>query len=521
MMTLRVRFYIGFMLSASLTIFLGFFALQSYSQVARQYDALQDQGIPGALFMLETKTRLLDLSAAVERVVSTGDLAYWERASAAVPLLRQDLATYTDRELNRSPDRIREIRVLEERIGRTILLFDSMAAQVEQGGSTEQISRLRRSIDSDLNSLLPVLDTYATRHRRELDSAIVTVDQTISGGTRAVWVAIVLAVLASGGVSYALIRMVLDPLRMIQSGSERIASGDFAHRIPLNRADEIGTLARAFNTMTESLQKRDGELLHLNRVLADQVQELSRAKAVAQESARLKSEFLANMSHELRTPLNAIMGFVGLMLDGMGGEFDDDTRRMLDRVHANSHRLLGLINDVLNIAKIEAGRMEIVSRLFNLRELVERWQKETSVLAQQRGLAFTIDVDPDLPAVLQGDPERLTQIALNLLSNAFKFTEQGHVHLTVRRQPENWQIIVKDSGIGIPPHALDFIFEEFRQVDGSSTRVYGGSGLGLAIVRNLCQLMGGSVKVASELGSGSTFTVTLPLVTEAEALPTA
>jgi len=255
-----------------------------------------------------------------------------------------------------------------------------------------------------------------------------------------------------------------------------------------------------------------------NETLNTVNQELVVANNIAQESIRLKSEFVSTMSHELRTPLNAILGFCGIMLEGMGGEFDDDGRRMLERVNANSSRLLTLINEVLDLAKIEAGRMELVNTAINPAQLAESWRLQTHILAEKNNLDFIVEVDPELPQTLYGDSERLTQIGINLLSNAFKFTESGSVKLAFRRHEDNWLIEVIDSGVGIPPHALNYIFDEFRQVDGSSKRVYGGTGLGLAIVRNLVRVMRGQVKATSELGKGSTFTVTLPLITEKESM---
>jgi signal transduction histidine kinase len=252
-----------------------------------------------------------------------------------------------------------------------------------------------------------------------------------------------------------------------------------------------------------------------NDALGDANTELVKANNLATESARLKSEFMSTMSHELRTPLNAMLGFCGILLEGMGGEIDDDARHMIERVNSNSSRLLTLINEVLDLAKIEAGRMELMSRAFSPRTLSEQWKSQMHVLAQQKGLTFDIEVDPSLPDTLYGDSDRITQIVINLLSNAFKFTENGGVKLELKREDSNpnWILRVTDSGVGIPPHAINYIFDEFRQVDGSSRRVYGGTGLGLAIVRNLCLMMKGNVKVTSELNKGSVFTVTLPCIT--------
>jgi signal transduction histidine kinase len=246
-------------------------------------------------------------------------------------------------------------------------------------------------------------------------------------------------------------------------------------------------------------------------------QTLTKANALAREMVRVKSEFMSTMSHELRTPLNAITGFCGIMLEGMGGEIDEDATHMLERIQSNSERLLGLINQVLDLAKIEADRIDLMWVAFSPRELANRWKSQVQVLAEKKGLSFEVTVDPTLPETIFGDPDRISQIAINLLSNAFKFTEQGGVQLYIRSADDTWQIEVQDTGTGIPPHALNYIFDEFRQLDGSSTRVYGGSGLGLAIVRKLCLLMNGTVRVTSTLGEGSIFTVTLPLIVRHEA----
>jgi len=260
--------------------------------------------------------------------------------------------------------------------------------------------------------------------------------------------------------------------------------------------------------LTDALQKVET----LNQTLSQTNTELVKASAVAKEAARLKSEFMATMSHELRTPLNAMLGFSGILLQGIGGEFDEDARHMIERIEENSKRLLTLINDVLDIAKIEAGRLELVITPISPRKLTEMWRSQVGVLGQQKKLDFIVEIDPALPNQFYGDSERISQVAINLLSNAFKFTETGSVKLALKRKDTtNWQIEVTDTGIGIPPHALNYIFDEFRQFDGTSKRAYAGTGLGLAIVRNLCRMMEGTVSVTSKLGEGSVFTVTLPL----------
>ncbi len=306
-------------------------------------------------------------------------------------------------------------------------------------------------------------------------------------------------------------RELVSPLLTLHDTVDTFRKGDLDQRVELpgHSEDEIALLAETFNAMASQLQENIA-------ALEESVKEARRATALAREASRLKDEFLATMSHELRTPLNGIMGFCGILSEGMGGEIDEDARHMVDRIMENSERLLSMINDVLDLAKIESGRMELAWVSISPRALVERWASEMGPLAEQSGLSFEYSLDPSLPDTIYGDPERLTQIARNLLTNAIKFTEKGSITLSLKQQDGSWIIEITDTGVGIPPHALNYIFEKFRQVDSSTTRAYQGSGLGLAIVDDLCKMMGGSVKAKSDLGKGSTFTVTLPLQSDSE-----
>ncbi len=276
---------------------------------------------------------------------------------------------------------------------------------------------------------------------------------------------------------------------------------------------ELAVLAvqRANNPMFTAYLRDITERKQAEQEREQMIQELQVANAKVLETSWLKSEFLATMSHELRTPLNVVIGFSGIMLEGMAGQVDDQARYMVQAIYDSSYNLLGMINDVLDLSKIEAGRMELVVAPLSIPDLVGQWQSQMDVIAQQKGLPFEVEVDPATPPSLYGDKDHIRQIVVNLLSNAFKFTERGRVKLEVKWEHESLVIRVSDTGVGIPPHALNYIFDEFRQVDSSSQRQYGGTGLGLAIVRRLCLMMGGSVQVNSKLGEGSIFTVNLPL----------
>ncbi|HLU08918.1 MAG TPA: ATP-binding protein [Oceanobacillus sp.] len=313
------------------------------------------------------------------------------------------------------------------------------------------------------------------------------------------------AVIIGGVMSFAISRTITNPLRQLSAAAARIAEGDFSSTITVNSSDELGHLAVAFNKMSDQLQTMVEDLKRQNV-------ELQVANEKAQQASRLKSEFLATMSHELRTPLNAIIGFSDMLLLGMSGELNETQRHKIMRLQENGKRLLLLVNDILDIARIEAGRIELRNEPFLPAQLAERIAQQMVVLAERENISFTMKIDPMLPPLLVGDVKHIEQVIINLLSNAFKFTEEGAVSLVFGVQGNNWTIAVKDTGIGIPPHALDVIFEEFRQVDGTAARAYKGTGLGLAITRHLVRVMGGKIGVESTLGEGSTFTVTLPMV---------
>lgn len=230
----------------------------------------------------------------------------------------------------------------------------------------------------------------------------------------------------------------------------------------------------------------------------------------ALETIRFKDQFLAVMSHELRTPLNAIIGFLGIMK--MQGANSAKFPHMVDRARVNADRLLNLIDDILDMSKIEAGKFEIHPEPVTIRDLVNRWKAQADILALQKDLEFDCVVDDAIPQRVLMDADAVSKITTNLLSNALKFTEKGSVKLHIESLGDQWRIRVSDTGIGIASDKTDLIFESFRQMDGSIRRNYGGSGLGLSIVKQLTELMGGRVELDSEEGSGSTFTITLPLV---------
>ncbi|MBZ4400887.1 response regulator [Myxococcus sp. AS-1-15] len=291
--------------------------------------------------------------------------------------------------------------------------------------------------------------------------------------------------------------------------------------------EEIEEQSRVLRDSQGRLEQQQAELEQTNvqletqtRLLERQRDSLTKAQAELTQKAtelertsRYKSEFLANMSHELRTPLNSSLILAKLLADNKTGNLTEEQVKFAQTISSAGNDLLALINDILDLSRIEAGKVEVVPEVFSLPRFVEGLGRSFQVLAQEKKIGFSTRVDPGCAESLETDPQRLGQVVRNLLANALKFTERGEVSLRVSPAgPGQVSFAVSDTGIGIPAHLQGLIFEAFRQADGSTHRKYGGSGLGLSISRDLARLLGGDVTVVSEAGRGSTFTVTVPVV---------
>jgi len=324
-------------------------------------------------------------------------------------------------------------------------------------------------------------------------------------------------------------RRFTKPLLHLNSASKALQEGKFkADELSnlVQRGDELGDLARTFETMAARIKNREEELAkwneNLESIIEQRTSELAHALELAEAANHAKSAFLANMSHELRTPMNAIIGYSEILEEEAQELGQESFLPDLKTIKSASHQLLDLIDDVLDLSKIESGKMAIFCEEIDVTTMIRDIEQLVQGAVQKNQNSFTVEIPPDI-GVMQSDLKKIRQSLLNLLSNSGKFTKGGEIRLSVgaatRRRREFITFAVTDTGIGIKAEQIGKLFEPFTQADESTTRKYGGTGLGLAISRKFCRLLGGDIEVQSQEGIGSTFTVTLPRKTKKLAQP--
>ncbi|WP_052329726.1 sensor histidine kinase [Thermicanus aegyptius] len=438
---------------------------------------------------------------AVLQYVSTGNpdfLHLFEQSNEKVHRLEEYLLTRTQGE---------ELEVLKDFIEESqdweFLLYNKVIPVYQMGNQKDAWFTLTHDGESRALALIQSVDRFTTKKQEEMKKlALDTVEQ----GKRYLWTGIILsltAVFVSILLGFILIRSLTKPILALQTAARLMGKdGDFRHTVPVMGEDELGQLALAFNRMGERLNQLIDQLSTTNLHLREESRK-------AQEANRLKSEFLANISHELRTPLNGIIGFSEVLHEEMFGPLTEKQKEYVGHIQKNGEHLLHLINDLLDLSKIEAGKMEL-----SLKEVeIDSFFRNSLVVIQERAKknGITLEmVNKSNSSTFFFDPVRVTQIMNNLLSNAVKFTPAGgKITVRIEESPDFLQVSVEDTGIGIREDRLEKIFLPFYQDEGQLDRRYEGTGLGLSLTRRLVELHGGSIVVKSRLGRGSLFTFTL------------
>lgn len=367
----------------------------------------------------------------------------------------------------------------------------------------ETVEIRQDQLSAVIDAALDVEEAKLTETNEAIDRRTATTTYVLAGLLVAA-----LAVLAT--VALGVTNGIIRPVRQLEGAAIAIRTGNFGHRVNLHRQDELGALGGAFNDMAASIQRRDNELRELNHQLEGQLDETQKAREAAERSDEVKSAFLASMSHELRTPLNSIINFTKFVAKGMMGPVNEEQTNTLGEVIDSAKHLLSLINDVLDMSKIESGSLRLfVEENIDMKAVLDNVLSTGKSLIVDRPITIESQVAADLPTI-RGDRQRLLQILLNIMSNACKFTEEGPIQLVACHENGEIKISVKDSGPGIAVEDQPLVFEAFKQTS-AGLRQGGGTGLGMPISKNLAEAHGGKLWVESEFGKGATFIVSLPV----------
>ena len=358
------------------------------------------------------------------------------------------------------------------------------------GANIDEFHRAATESGRRISEMIQVTDAF---NQRERDNLVASIDENLKQTASGLALSTLLMVVAVILIAIWMANLLSRRITTTVDGIHRFQQGDLDHRLAADSGDEIGELARSFNRMADAVQ--------------GSIQSLEEARRTAEQANRVKSEFLANMSHELRTPLNGIIGFAELLSLELQ---DPEQRACAETIHHSSQHLLAVLNDLLDLAKVEANRLTLSPKSFELSALLEAVAKLHKVNAAAKGVALVTEL-PTHACVIDGDPVRIRQIIENLLSNAVKFTTAGQITLSLTQDLHDVYIAVADTGIGIAEDELEQVFAPFYQAQSFLNRPHGGTGLGLTLSRRLAALMGGEITAQSRTGVGSRFTVRLPL----------
>lgn len=353
-----------------------------------------------------------------------------------------------------------------------------------------------------------LLLTEASRLAEEADETIKEAQELATNLALILMSILAITVLSS---SIIVSRSISKPLDKLTQGAKRIGKGDLDHRVEVKTKDELGKLAETFNIMMDNLKKITASRDELDKEVAERKkaqEELMAANERLKGLDKLKSMFIASMSHELRTPLNSIIGFTGIILKGLAGEINEEQQKQLSMVQSSAKHLLALINDVIDVSKIEAEKVQLSIEEFEFSKEMQEIKESFSVMVAEKGINLTLEMPEGIK--VKSDERRLKQVIMNLVSNAIKFTSQGGVNIKVVPAGGKVNVFVEDTGTGIRKEDIDKLFKQFSRIVVEGLPLVEGTGLGLYLSQKLAHLLGGEIVAESKFGEGSKFTFTFP-----------